>query len=156
MSTTLNGMIDVAIRDELDAQAYYLAAAEKTPNAKLKNFFQALAKDEQGHERILRGVKEMALYDGSIEVDETELHKIEGAHIIEDEPTLDDINIEEAMEFAMKKEDKASKVYGQMADTAPHEEIKQLFASMASDERRHFNSIEIHYKMHTGQMGQED
>ena len=155
MSKTLNDILDVAIQDEIQAQKFYQEMSNKTTNARLKEFFNSLVREEAGHERILKGVKEMELYDGNIPVDEESIRKIEGAHKIPDEEPIEGMTIERAMEIAMKKENKASQVYGQMAESSPQAEIMKLFTSIASDEKRHFETIERHYKMHTGQMGWE-
>ena len=156
MAKTLNDLLKVAILDEINAQKFYHVMGEKTKNPKLKEFFGSLASEEEGHERILKGVMEMELYDGALEVDESSIKKIEGAHIIEDKASIEDLTIEKAMEIAMKREYKAAQVYGQMAATTSQEEIMKLFTSIAADEKRHFNMIELHFKMHTGQMGRED
>ena len=156
MTRTLNDLLDVAIQDEINAQKFYQVLGNKTNNPKLKDFFKSLAIEEEGHERILKGVKEMQLYDGSAPVDEEEIKKIEGAHVIKMEASIEDLTIDKAMEIALKREHKAAQVYGQMAESTAQEEIMKLFTSIAADEKRHFNMIEQHYKMHTGQMGRED
>ena len=57
MSKTLNDLLDVAINDEINAQKFYQILSAKTKNPKLKEFFDSLANEETGHERILKGVK---------------------------------------------------------------------------------------------------
>jgi len=156
MATILNDLLDAAIRDEIAAQKFYLGALEKTKNAKLKEFFKSLAKEERGHERILMGVKEMGLYDGTLPVDEDSVRKIEGAHVIPDEEPLEEMSLARAMEVAMKKEYKASQVYAQIEQISIQEELKKLFSSLSSDERRHALKIDEHYRIHIGQMGQEN
>ncbi|TFG98968.1 MAG: hypothetical protein E4H13_09335 [Calditrichales bacterium] len=155
MAKVLNDLLDAAIQDEIDAQKFYLDAREKSVNPRLKEFFNTLANEEKGHERILQGVKEMGLYDVDLPVDEGVLDQIEGAHVITGEKPIKELSIEEAMQLAMKKENKACHVYAQMAETADQEEIKKLFSSISADERRHFSMIEKHYEMRTGQMGSE-
>jgi rubrerythrin len=156
MTKTLNDLLDAAINDEIAAQQYYLNAMEKTNNAKLKEFFKSLVSEEKGHERILIGVKEMGIYDGSLPVDEEAVRNIEGAHVIPDEEPIVEMSLERAMKVAMEKENKASAVYGQMEQTSAQEELKKLFSSLSSDERRHATQIGEHYRIHTGQMGRED
>jgi rubrerythrin len=156
MAKTLNSLLDVVIQDEINAQKFYKILSDKTHNPRLKDFFNTLAAEEEGHERILKGVKEMALFDGSLEVDEEAMEKIEGAHVIKDTDAIEDLTMERAMEIAMKRENKAARVYGEMAASSPQEEIMKLFTSIAADERRHFSTIEHHYRIHTGQMGRED
>lgn len=155
MSKTLNDLIDTAIQDEITAQKFYLGVMNKTKNARLKEFFKSLAEEEKGHERILTGVKEMGLYDGSLPVDEEMVHKIEGAHIIPNEEPLEKMSLERAMDVAMKKETKASKIYAQMEKTNTQEELKKLFSSLSSDESRHARIINEQYRILTGQMGSE-
>ena len=70
MAKTLNDLLDAAIRDEIAAQKFYLGALEKTNNPRLKELFKSVAKEEKGHERILKGVKEMGIYDGRLPLDE--------------------------------------------------------------------------------------
>jgi rubrerythrin len=156
MSKTLNDLLETAIQDEIAAQKFYLDAMDKTKNARVKELFKSLANEENGHERILTGVKEMGIYDGDLPVDEEMVRQIEGAHVIPDEEPLEDMSLERAMEVAMKKETKASKIYGQMENTNTQEELKKLFSSLASDESRHARMIDEQYKILTGQMGRED
>jgi len=148
MAKTLNDLLDVAIRDEINAQKFYRIMSEKAGNPKLKDFFISLANEENGHEMILKDIKDMEIFDGSVEVDEESLEKIEGAHIIDDAEPIDDMSIERAMQIAMKRETKAIQVYRQMAESTPHEEIMRLLFRIASDEQRHFDILSQNYKMH--------
>jgi rubrerythrin len=156
MAKTLNDLLDTAIQDEIGAQKFYLGAMDKTKNARLKEFFKSLAAEENGHEKILTGVKEMGIYDGDLPVDEEMVRKIEGAHVIPDEEPLEEMSLERAMEVAMKKETKASQIYAEMEKTNTQEELKKLFSSLSSDESRHARIIDEQYRIHTGQMGRED
>jgi rubrerythrin len=155
MSKTLNDLLTTAIQDEIGAQKFYLGAMEKTKNVRLKEFFKSLAAEEKGHERILTGVKEMGIYDGDLPVDEEMVRKIEGAHIIPGEESIEAMSLERAMEVAMKKETKASKIYAEMEKTNTQEELKKLFSSLSSDESRHARIIDEQYRIYTGQMGRE-
>ena len=103
MAKTLNDLLDTAIQDEIAAQKFYLEMREKTNNAKLKDFLNTLANEERGHERLLKGVKEMELYDGSLPVDDNSLKQIEGAHQIPDEVPMKDMTIERAISVARSK-----------------------------------------------------
>jgi len=150
MAKTLNDLLDVVIRDEINAQKFYRIMSEKTGDPKLKAFFISLANEENGHELILKDLKDMEAFDGSVKVDEESLEKIEGAHVIDDAESIDDMTIERAMQIAMKREKKAVQVYRQMAESTPNEEIMRLFFRIASDEQRHFDIIGENYKLHTG------
>ena len=107
MSKTLNDILDMAIFEEINAQKFYRIMSEKVRNKHLKKFFASLANEEYGHEWILRDMKEMKLFDGSVEVDEESLERIEGAHIIDDAGPIEGMTIIRAMQIAMKREKKA-------------------------------------------------
>jgi len=117
MAGTLNDLLDVAIRDEINAQKFYTIMSEKAEDPKLKKFFISLAKEENGHELILKDMKYMEIFDGSVEIDDESLEKLEGAHIIDDADPIDNMTIERGLEIAMKRENKAVQVYRQMAET---------------------------------------
>ena len=82
MANTLNDLLDVAIRDEINAQKFYRILGEKTGNPKLKEIFFSMATEENGHELILKDMKTMEMFDGSVEIDDESLEKLEGAHMI--------------------------------------------------------------------------
>jgi rubrerythrin len=150
MAKTLNDLLDVSIRDEINAQKFYRIMSEKAGNSKLKEIFISLANEENGHELILKDMKEMEIFDDSVEVDEESLEKIEGAHIIDDAEPIDDMTIERALQIALKRENKAIQVYRQMAESTPNEEIMRLLFRIVSDEQRHINIISQNYKMYSG------
>jgi len=156
MAKTLNDLLDAAITDEIAAQKFYLTALEKTNNVKLKELFKSLAKEEKSHERILIGIIQMAMYDGSLPVDDELIQKIEGAHVIPNGEPIEEMSLERAMEVAIKKENKASEVYDHMEHSSTEEELKKLFSSLSSDERRHALKIDEYYKIHTGQLGWDE
>ena len=155
MTKTINDLLNAAIKEEVQAQKFYQEASEKTAVPKLKEFFKKLASEEKGHERILKGVKEMELYDGDMAVDEKLVAEIDGAHHVEGQKSILEMNMEEAMLIAMKKENKANRVYTHLSELSVHDELQKLFSSLAADEHRHATSIEKNYKIHTGQMGWE-
>jgi rubrerythrin len=150
MASTLNDLLDVAIRDEINAQKFYMIMSEKSGDENLKKFFTSLAKEEKGHEMILKDMKDMETFDGSVEIDDESLEKLEGAHIIDDAGPIDDMTIERGLEIAMKRENKAVEVYKQMAETTDNKEIMKLLFRIVSDEQRHFEIISQNYKMYNG------
>jgi rubrerythrin len=156
MAKTLNDILDVAIFEEINAQKFYRIISEKVKNIHLQKFFLSLANEEYGHEWILRDMKDMKLFDGSVEIDEKSFERIEGAHIIDDAGPIEGMTIVRAMQIAMKREKKATEVYGHMAESAAHEEIMKLFIRLATDEQRHFNLINQKYKIYKGRKGFDD
>jgi rubrerythrin len=148
MAKTLNDLLDVAIRDEINAQKFYKIMGEKTGDPKLKEIFYSLSTEENGHELILRDIKDMEIFDGSVEISEDSLEKLEGAHIIDDEESIDNMTIERALRIAMKREKKAIRIYRQMAESTLDEEIMRLLFRIASDEERHYDIVSQKHDMY--------
>jgi len=153
--TTLNDLLNIAIQEEVNAQKFYLMAREKSTSIKVKNFLFSIANEEKIHERTLKSIKEMELYDGSLPVDAAMLAAAQASHQIEVPDSLHDLSLEDIFEIAMKKEAQAYTMYDHIAQTAAYEEIKVLFISMAEEERTHHRRIQEHYRAKTGQMGYE-
>jgi len=151
MAKSLNDVLDKAIFEEMNAQKFYKIMSEKAENKHLEKFFISLANEEYRHEWILKDMKEMELFDGSVEVDEESLEMIEGAHIIDDAGSIEGMTLMRAMQIAMKREKKALEIYGKMAESASHEEVMKLFIRLATDEQRHFDMINQKYKTYKGQ-----
>jgi rubrerythrin len=155
MITTLNELIGMAIEDEITSQKFYLDGCHKTDDSDVQNFLTSLAKDEQAHERILNGVLEMEIYDGSIPVDSRFLEKGRGAHVTEGDDFTGDLTLEGVFEIALKKETKAYMIYSHLADNLDNDELKKLFSGLAEQEQFHYKKLEQKYSARTGQMGYE-
>jgi rubrerythrin len=154
-ATTLNDLLDIAIQEEINAQKFYLSVKEKTTDATLRSFIQSIYEEEQSHEKTLKSIKELELYDGSVSVNVEMLEVAQHAHKIVMPDTLHNVSLEDMFEIALKKEAQAYTMYDHIAQTASEEEVKSLFANMADEERIHHKKINQFYLAKTGQMGYE-
>jgi len=155
MTKTLNDLLEMAIQDEITSQKFYLDGCTKTNDKTIHSFLTSLANDEKEHERILKGVVEMEIYDGSIPVDAEFLEKGSGAHVTEGDDISEDLTLERVFEIALKKETKAHLVYSHIADYMTDDELKKLFSGLAEQEQFHYKKIEQKYHTRTGQSGYE-
>jgi rubrerythrin len=155
MSYTLNDLIEMAIADEITSQKFYLAGCQKTDDKKIHSFLTSLANDEKDHERILKGVLEMELYDGSLPVNAELLEMGSDAHTTQGDETSENLTLSQVFEIALKKETKAYLVYSHIADKVGDKELKKLFDSLAEQEQFHYKKIEQKFHARTGQMGYE-
>ncbi len=136
----LDDLLDIAINVEIDSQKFYQDAANRTSDAKAKNFLNSLAEAEKTHERILKEIKDMKLYDGSIHVDTQMLDITQGAHSIEDSGIDENTTLEEIYQIAQKREMKAYILFQDMERIAPNKEILKLFTSLSKEEMAHYKS----------------
>lgn len=153
--TTLNDLFDIAIQEEINAQKFYLHAHEKTDDVTIRNFLHAIFREEQNHEKILRNIRELDLYDGSLPVNAEMLEAAQMAHRIVMPDSLNNLSLEDLFEIALKKEAQAYTMYEHIAQVAVDEEIKSLFENMANEEHNHHKKINQFYLAKTGQMGYE-
>jgi rubrerythrin len=153
--TNLNDLLDIAIQEEINAQKFYLDAREKTNDIKIRDFLLSIVREEQIHEKTLKNVRTLELYDGSLPVNAEMLETAQHAHRIVMPDSLNNLSLEDLFEIALKKEAQAYTMYEQIAQTAGDDEIKSLFSNMANEERNHHKMINQFYLAKTGQMGYE-
>jgi len=137
-TNTYRTIIDRAILNEIEAQIFYDAAAEKVVDSYLKEMFQGFAREEKMHEKILRNILKSKTMD--MHFSESIDYKI--AETV-DEPKLSmDMKPADAIALAMKKEEQALKEYSMLADNCPDTEQKKVFLNLAAMERGHKLALE--------------
>jgi len=126
-------IIQSAISNEIEAQQFYAAAAEKVADPYLKTMFKDFVTEEKKHEEILNKV----LSSNSMATFFTETLDFKVAETV-DEPSLSvDLGPADAIALAMKKEEEAMKEYTALADNCPDPEQKRVFQELAAMERGH-------------------
>lgn len=134
-------IIDFAIRLEQDAVDFYKDLAKNSLAPGMKQVFEQFAREELAHKSRLMEVREKELYEMESEVIENMqvsdyLVSIRPAH---------GMNYDDALVLAIKLEQAAFRLYMDLADKAPEEEMKQLFLSLALEESRHKLRFELEY-----------
>ena len=126
-------IIEFAIAGEKEAQEFYTVAAYKTDDPYLKKMFEQFAKDEKGHEKILKGI----LSKGAINLyfDESTDYKV--AETVDTPKLTTDMKPADAIALAMKKEEEAMKQYTDLAEACKDPGQKIVFLDLASMERGH-------------------
>ena len=126
-------IIEFAISNEIEAQEFYDAAANKINDPYLKKMFKKFAEDEKGHEKILKGILSKDTIDQYF--DESTDYKV--AETV-DKPTLStDMKPADAIALAMKNEEEAMKQYTDLAETCLDTTKKEVFLDLAAMERGH-------------------
>jgi rubrerythrin len=153
--TNLDDLLAIAIQEEINAQKFYMDVREKTSDRKIRDFLQAIIREEQNHEKTLKSIRALELFDGSLTVNAEMLEAAQQAHRIAIPESLNNLSLEDLFEIALKKEAQAYTMYDHIAQTTVDEEIKSLFNNMADEERNHHKKINEFYLAKTGQMGYE-
>jgi rubrerythrin len=126
-------IIEFAIAGEIEAQEFYQAAANKINDPYLKKMFEKFAKDERGHEKILKGILSTDTINRYF--DESTDYKVSETV---DKPKLStDMKPADAIALAMKNEEEAMKQYNELAEACSDMKQKEIFLDLAAMERAH-------------------
>ena len=128
-----NEVIDFAINGEKDAVKFYQELQAKVKFQAQIEMLKEFENMENGHVAILENIRNKGFE--KIEIKEvTDLHISD--YIIDIVPT-EDMNYQDILIIAMKKEEKANKLYIEMANNFPGTELEQLFRRLAAEEAEH-------------------
>jgi len=138
----LEDLLIEAMNSELEAQQFYVNAAEKAQSQAGKNFFNELAEFEQNHYNKVKQIFDSL--ESIANVPETEeIHNIK--HINSEiegefEPNKDEIIT--VINMAIDAEKMAQERYDTIADMLDDQKSKTIFDNLAQDERNHQKILE--------------
>jgi len=156
--TSLEELIEMAIKSEIEAAENYRKAAEITNIYLLKDKFHFLEKEEMGHRKVLENLFKRKFPDKEIVLPES-------SNIPFPEFTVsNDMELSEIIEKAMEAEKYAANFYREMENQLDGNEEKAMARYLASMEDSHYYLLkseleiarnfelydEIHSMMHVG------
>ncbi|MBN1409535.1 MAG: ferritin family protein [Spirochaetales bacterium] len=138
---SIDEVFDFAIKNEEEAYDFYSGLAKKQKNAEIQTLFTSFANEELGHKKKLLVARE-----GSAAVFPYEkITNLDIGEYMVDEPADEDLDYQQALILAMKKEKKSFKLYNDLAGIVTKAEIAKLFLILAQEEARHKLRFEIEY-----------
>ncbi|MBD3368024.1 MAG: rubrerythrin [Candidatus Eisenbacteria bacterium] len=142
--TRFSEIIDFAIQKEQEAVDTYSVAAEMVKRSNVRDMLLSLARQEEGHKRRLLEVQ--AGEASWARVDEVPDLRI--ADYTDSVQISPDMDYQDVLTVAMKREEKAHNLYQMLASNATEPELKELFANLAHEESRHKLALEREYDEH--------
>jgi rubrerythrin len=142
--SSANDILEFAIKREEEAARSYgeMAAQAKTPG--LKELLGSLEKDEINHKRLLQAVEK-----GRIEFLKTkDAADLKISDYLAEENLQPEMNFQDLLIFAAKKEQKAAALYEDLAKKATRREQKELFEFLVKQEKSHKLKLESEYEKH--------
>lgn len=139
--TSFENVLDFAIQNEKDARDMYQSLADNSKNPAMKAVFEQFSKEEDGHRAKLEGIKGGS---GALPLD-TNVQDLKIGDFLVDVEPKPDMNYEEALIFAMKKEKEAFRLYSTLADFTDDPVLKETFYALAQEEAKHKLRFEIEY-----------
>jgi rubrerythrin len=137
-------IIHFAIKREEDAIRSYGEMAEKTRMPGLKKLLTDLQSEEKNHKKMLENINQEKL--NSYKLKSVPDLKITD-HLLE-EKMEPDMNFQELLIYAAKKEQKAADLYSEMASQTEDEDLKKMFEFMVQQEKSHKLKLEKEYEDH--------
>ena len=150
----LEAIIDFAIKKEREAADFYETISKDEEDfSGSKKMFAEFAMQEQKHEKMLTDFKAKGLSKSLQE------YKLKWITDIKRSDYLVDLDYEKGMPYneilllAMKREEKALKLYNDFLDQAETKESQKLFKVLCQEEAKHKLALETIYDDYMAKMG---
>ena len=137
----INEILDFAIKSEEESYEFYTDLASKMDKSYMKKLFEDFAREEQGHKAKLLGIKE----GGNIKPSENKIMDLKIADYVIDVKPSEDLDYQQSLILAMKKEKAAFRLYTNLAEAADDKNIRNLFLALAQEEAKHKLRFELEY-----------
>lgn len=129
--------LDIASQLELDGKAYYLRQAARTTDDKIKQVFEALAKDEERHYRVVQDMKKGQWTESD---DRTAVDVVK--RVFADKPQKTDgfmaeMTVLDAYEEAINFEKQSVELYEGLAEESADAQERALFERLVEEEKSH-------------------
>ena len=133
--------IHFAKEKENGAIHFYGSASEVAKNPGSKVMFQEMADEERKHFKLLDEMKEEDIASFPIE----KIQDLKIGEYTEDIPISPDLNYQQILIMAMKKEGQAVKLYSDLASMTKDPKLARLFQILAQEEAKHKLKLESEY-----------
>ncbi|UCE73974.1 MAG: ferritin family protein [Methanomassiliicoccales archaeon] len=138
---SVNELLDFAIEKEQEANMFYIGLAKKMERESMRKVFQDFAAEEQKHKEKLTGVKEgKQLMPAEQKVIDLKI----GDYLV-DVPAGPDMDYQDALILAMKKEKASFRLYTDLAATTEDGNLQSLMHGLAQEEAKHKLRLEMEY-----------
>jgi len=145
----IDDIIAYAIERELEAETFYLEAAKDSDFSGAKQLFEDFAKEESKHKTMLENLDKEQINSF---VPET-VPDLKRSDYLVDMTYEKGMGFADILRLAMKREEKANKLYLDLAQKAGMDQIKKLFEKLAQEESKHKYGLESMYDDYMAKMG---
>lgn len=143
-NSNFEDIIQFAIQREEDACRAYGEMSKVSETPGLKELLLELQAEEKKHKELLQGIT-------SKDIGNLEAHKVIDLKIsdfLTEEPPAPDMNFQDLLIFAAKKEQQAVELYTNMKAAVNSAELKKMFDFFIEQEKEHKLKLETEYEKH--------
>lgn len=142
--STFDDVIRFAIKREEEAAKGYGELQKTAQEEAAKKLLQDLEEEEKNHKKILQGLTKVKMEASATE----DVNDLKISDYLVEEPLSPEMNFQDLLIFAAKKEKKAAGLYQDLAKKSKKEEQKKLFEFLAKQEKTHKLRLELEYEKH--------
>lgn len=141
---SVDDILDFAIGQEEESAQFYTDLAGRVERPWMSEIFRQFSREEEGHKKKLLEIKagkRLLAEEGKV------LDLKIGDYLVDAKPSAD-MDYQQALVLAMKKEKKAFLMYTNLADATDDQNLKLAFQALAQEEAKHKLRFEIEYDDH--------
>ena len=138
---SIDDILDFAIQAEQEAVEFYSELARMSKDVNISEIFTGFAKEEIGHKSKLINIRE----SGLLTLGEGKIPDMKVSDYLVDVEAKANMNYQEALILAMKKEKAAFRLYMDLSEKTTDPGFKNIFVSLAMEESKHKLKFEIEY-----------
>lgn len=144
MFGSVNEVLDFAIAREEEAAKFYKELSGISGHPGMGKLFEQFAREEEGHKAKLLSVKA----GKKMAPAEQKLRDLKISDYLVDVEPGGDLDYQQALILAMKKEKLAFRLYTNLSDAVEDEGLRTTFLLLAQEEAKHKLRFEIEYDDH--------
>lgn len=140
----LKDVIAFAIRREEEAARTYRRLRKIAKEEAARRLLADLEGEEKRHKKILQGLSKARIKAAAFKT----VKDLKISDYLIEEPLAPDMNFQDLLIFAAKKEKKAADLYSDLAKRAASDDHRVLFEFLAKQEKVHKLRLELEYEKH--------
>lgn len=140
---SVDEILNFAIDREKEAVEFYASLAKEATRTSLKETFERFASEEEKHVSLLTDIS-----GNKDKIDAYEFKTVTDLKISDYMVEIEykeGMPMPEILKLSMKREEKAVKLYGEMADQTDHADAKKVFKILVQEESQHKLALESMY-----------
>lgn len=142
--SSFQDILKFAISREEKAIESYEKLSDLTQSPGLKQLLFELQEEEKKHKSLLEGITDQKIDSFKIK----EVPDLKISDYLTEETPSEDMNFQDLLIFAAKKEQEAVDLYSNLAKNAEDEELEKLFQFLIQQEKTHKLRLEKEYDDH--------
>ena len=149
----LEAILDFAIEKEMEAAEFYKSISRQEVFSGASKMFEEFAQEERKHKTMLEEFKTKGATASMKKYDFKWIADIKRSNYVVDLEYSHGMAYNEILMLAMKREEKALKLYNDFLAQADSDESKTLFKILCQEEAKHKLALETMYDDYMAKMG---